>query len=216
MSLLSILLSCLCLSCWFLLCSLSTPWLLILLTWLTFGTSSVTIPRAKLGAPWAATLSPFCLRVWSYPPSPTSLFSGCVPCPIVWTVCPPRPFVYPLLLINSIPPVHSASGSSLDKPWQEHLCDCLWVAQPELQLELNQTYLERSDNGCLPTVPIQSDRVWDDLQRRMTQNPLIQGYLSYPNRFEASAKGASTQYWVKGLNTYAMWYFSLFFFLSYK
>ncbi len=67
-------------------------------------------PRANLGALWAATLSPFASE------SPTSLFSGRVSCPIVWTVCPPRPFVYPLFLINYIPPVH-ASGSSLDKPW---------------------------------------------------------------------------------------------------
>ncbi len=50
-------------------------------------------PRAKLGALWAATLSPFASE------SPTSLFSGRVSCPIVWTVCPPRPFVYPLFLI---------------------------------------------------------------------------------------------------------------------
>ncbi len=41
--------------CWFLLCSTSPPWSLVLLTWLSFGASRIIIPRAKLGVAWAAT-----------------------------------------------------------------------------------------------------------------------------------------------------------------
>ncbi len=91
---------------------------------LVAGSSDLTViwgfknyhPQGQAWGCLSRYLVPVSLRVWSYPFSPTSLFSGCVPCPIVWTDCLPRPFVYPLLLINYIPHVHSASGSFLDKP----------------------------------------------------------------------------------------------------
>ncbi len=93
------------------------------------GSSDLTViwgfknyhPQGQAWGCLSRYLVPVSLRVWSYPLSPTSLSSGCVPCPIVRTDCLPRPFVYPLLLINYITHVHSASGSFLDKPW--HILD---------------------------------------------------------------------------------------------
>ncbi len=45
-------------------------------------------------------------------------------------------------------------------------------------------------------VPIQPDWAWEDLQRRMAENP------PQPKKVKGAAKGASIKYWVKGLNTY--------------
>ena len=53
------------------------------------------------------------------------------------------------------------------------LCECPWVTQPEPWLEPNWKCLERPENGCPPMVRIQPDRAWEDLQRRMAENPQI-------------------------------------------
>lgn len=62
------------------------------------------------------------------------------------------------------------------------------------------------------SVPIQLDRAREDLLKRMTENPQILASKSYhiiPKKSWAVivVKGASTRYWVKGLDTYAMSYF---------
>ncbi|CDQ62708.1 unnamed protein product [Oncorhynchus mykiss] len=78
------------------------------------------------------------------------------------------------------------------------------VAQPEPGLEPHRTSLEGPENSCVEMLPIQPDRAWDraweDLQRRMGETSEIH----YPRRLKAiiAAKGASTKYCVKGLNTY--------------
>ena len=60
---------------------------------------------------------------------------------------------------------------------------------------------------------IQPDKAWEDLQRRMTENPQIQVCKACRiilKKAVITAKGASTKYWVKGLNTYVNASFSFF------
>ena len=62
--------------------------------------------------------------------------------------------------------------------------------------------------SCAVTLLVQPDRAWEDLQRRngekLPKYRCAKLVVSYPRRFKAviAAKGASTKYWVKGLNTY--------------
>ena len=51
-----------------------------------------------------------------------------------------------------------------------------WVAQPELGLEPDRTSLERPENSCAKTLPIEPDRAWEDLQKGMGETPQIQLY----------------------------------------
>ena len=57
---------------------------------------------------------------------------------------------------------------------QEWLLDksliCPWVAQPEPELDPNQTSLVRPENSSAATLPIQPDRAWEVLQRSMGTN----------------------------------------------
>jgi hypothetical protein len=89
----------------------------------------------------------------------------------------------------------------------EQVSECPWVAQSEPGLESDRTSQESPENSCAATLPIQPDRDWENLQRRMGETPQIRCaklVASYPGRLEAviTTKGASTKYWAKGLNTY--------------
>ena len=72
--------------------------------------------------------------------------------------------------------------------------ECPWVVKPEPGLEPDRTSLERPENICAAKIPVQPDRAWEDLQRRMGETPQIQVCQA--------AKDASTKDWVKGLKTY--------------
>ncbi len=84
------------------------------------------------------------------------------------------------------------------------LCECPWVAQPQPELEPNQIFLEKPENA-----PIQHDRAWE-VKRWGEEWQIIAKWwwsklvVSYLKRFEAiiGAKGASTKYWAKAVNTY--------------
>jgi hypothetical protein len=52
--------------------------------------------------------------------------------------------------------------------------ECPWVTQPEPVLEPDRTSLERSVNSCAAILPIQPDRAWADLRRRMGESRQIQ------------------------------------------
>ena len=54
--------------------------------------------------------------------------------------------------------------------------ECPWVTQPEPRLEPDQTSLEKPENSCAAILPIQPDRAWEDLPRRMGETPQIQVY----------------------------------------
>ena len=103
-------------------------------------------------------------------------------------------------------PKHTAKTT---QEWlRKQVSECPWVAQAEPGLQPNRTSLDSPENSCAATLPIQPHRAWEDLQRRMGETPQIQVcqacVASYPRRPEAviAAKGASTKYWVKGLNPY--------------
>ena len=51
-----------------------------------------------------------------------------------------------------------------------HISECPLVAE--------RTSLERPENSCAATPPIQPDRAWEDLQRRMGETPQIQVWQS--------------------------------------
>ncbi len=65
---------------------------------------------------------------------------------------------------------HDNDPNHTTKATQEWLRD----NKTELWLEPYRTSLERPENGCPLMVPIQPDRSWEDLQRRMAENPPIQ------------------------------------------
>ena len=65
--------------------------------------------------------------------------------------------------------------TKISEQWlRGQVSECPWVAQPEPGLEPNQTSLERPENSCAATFPIQPDSAWEDLQRRMGETPQIQ------------------------------------------
>ena len=70
------------------------------------------------------------------------------------------------------------------------------VAQPEPGLELDRTSLWRTENSCAATLPIQPDRSWEDLQRRMGETPQIQVCQACRHKAVIAATSASTKYWV--------------------
>ena len=51
---------------------------------------------------------------------------------------------------------------------------CPWVVEPEPGPEPDRTSLERPENSCAATLPIQPDSAWEDQQRRMGETPQIQ------------------------------------------
>ena len=66
---------------------------------------------------------------------------------------------------------HSQYKAGVDS---RKVSECPWVAQPEPALEHDRTSLERPENSCAATLPIQPDRAWEDLQRRMGEALQIQ------------------------------------------
>ena len=81
------------------------------------------------------------------------------------------------------------------------------LAQPEPRLEPDRTSLERPENSCAATLPIQPDGVWEDLQRRMgetSQIQVCQACSVIPKKTWGCnrCKVASTKYWINGLNTF--------------
>ncbi len=93
------------------------------------------------------------------------------------------------------------------------LCECPWVAQPEPELELNQIFLEKSENVHLPHPTWQSLRR-EEMTRRMADNGqiLICKACHIIPKKTWGCKGASAKYWVKGMKTYAMYLFQFFYF----
>jgi hypothetical protein len=73
---------------------------------------------------------------------------------------------------------------------------------PEPGLQPNGTSLERLENSCAATHPIQPDRAGEDLHEeweKLTKYRCAKLVASYPRRLKAviTAKGASTKYGVK-------------------
>ncbi len=102
------------------------------------------------------------------------------------------------------------------------LCECPWVAQPQLGLEPSQIFLEKPENVCLPHPTWQSlrgkevrRRMADNCQMMMSKawwyaNTNINMYDTYPNIFEAvKLLQLSTKLNTK-LNTYGMYLFQFF------
>ena len=92
--------------------------------------------------------------------------------------------------------------------WVTQVSECPWVTQPEPGLEPDLTSLERLENNCAATLPPSNLTALERICREEWEKlPKYRGaklIASYPRRFEAviSDKGASTKYWVKGLNIY--------------
>jgi hypothetical protein len=69
-------------------------------------------------------------------------------------------------------PKHTAKTT---QEWlRGQVSECPWMAQSEPGLEPDRTSLERPENSCVATLPIQPDRDWEDLQRRRGDTPQIQ------------------------------------------
>ena len=86
-------------------------------------------------------------------------------------------------------------------------CDHSWLAQPEPWPKPNWPSLERPENGCPPTFTIQPtelERICKEEWQRIPKSRCEKLVASFPRRLMAvlAQKGASTQYWAKGLNTY--------------
>ncbi len=93
------------------------------------------------------------------------------------------------------------------------LCECSWVAQPQPEIEPNQTFLEKPENVRLPHPTWQSLR--GEEMRRMADNcqmMICKACHIIPKK-TWGCKGALAKYWVKGMKTYAMYLFHFFFFL---
>uniref|UniRef100_A0AAZ3Q806 Uncharacterized protein n=1 Tax=Oncorhynchus tshawytscha TaxID=74940 RepID=A0AAZ3Q806_ONCTS len=68
------------------------------------------------------------------------------------------------------------------KTAQEWLRDkSLKVLELEPRLEPNRISLERPENSCAAMLPIQPDRAWEDLQRRMEKLPKYREFGSTSN-----------------------------------
>ena len=65
---------------------------------------------------------------------------------------------------------HSQDNAGVDSG---QVSKCPWVAQPEPGLEPGQAFLERPENCCASMLPIQPDRAWEDLQKRMGETSQI-------------------------------------------
>ena len=94
------------------------------------------------------------------------------------------------------------------------LCECPWVAQPEPLLEPNRT-----ETWNLP-VHVWSPSNLTELERREEEQKIPKSrcakpVASNPRRLKgvSTAKGASTKYWLKSLNTYVNVIFQFFLFL---
>ncbi len=84
------------------------------------------------------------------------------------------------------------------------LCECPRVAQPEPRLEHDWTTLERSENRCSPSNLMELERSCKGEWEKPSKNRCAKLVASYSKRLEAVivARGASTKYWAKAVNTY--------------
>ena len=93
--------------------------------------------------------------------------------------------------------------------------ECPWVAQPEPGLKPDRTSLDRPENSCAATLPIQPDRVWEHLQRRMGEAPQIQVYQTcsvIPKKTPGCNRCQRCfNNWINDLNTYVNVIFQLFY-----
>ena len=76
--------------------------------------------------------------------------------------------------------------------------ECPWVSQPEPGLESDWTSLERPENSCAATLPIQPDRderICREEWEKLPKYRCAKLVASYPRRLEAviAAKGSLTQ-----------------------
>ncbi len=93
------------------------------------------------------------------------------------------------------------------------LCECLWVAQPQPEIKPSQIFLEKPENVRLPNPTWQSLR-GEEMRRRMADNyqMLMSKACHIIPKNTWGCNGASAKYWVKGLNTYAMYFFQFIFY----
>ena len=79
------------------------------------------------------------------------------------------------------------------------------------RLEPDQTSLERPENSCTPTLPIQPEleRICREECKKFPKYRCAKLAASYPRRLEAkiAAKGASTEYCINSLNIYVNVFF---------
>ncbi len=96
----------------------------------------------------------------------------------------------------------------------KHTARCPWVAQPQPGIKPSQIFLEKPENVHLPHPTWQSLR-GEEVRRRMAANCqiLMRKACRIKQKKTWDCKGASDKYWVKGMNTYAM-YFSFLFLIN--
>ena len=75
-----------------------------------------------------------------------------------------------------VPTAQQSKAKSQDNAGvaSERVSESPWLAKPEPGLEPTRTSLERPENSYAATLPIQPDRAWLNLQRRMGETPQIQ------------------------------------------
>ena len=113
-------------------------------------------------------------------------------------------------------PKHTAK-TTLNWLWNKSLNVLEWSSQsPDLNL-LEDLWgdLKKAVQRCSPSNLTELERICREEWGKL---PKYRCILSYPRRLEAvnTAKGASTRYWVKGLNTYVNVMFQCFYFIFYK
>ena len=75
--------------------------------------------------------------------------------------------------VGQWPQAYSKSNTGMAS---EQECDSPWVAKPKPRIESHWESVERLEDWCSPTLPIQLDRAWANLQGRMGGNPQIPMY----------------------------------------
>ena len=132
------------------------------LCWSTFGSDynleSSWVGCYKLGTPVFGKLLPF------FSADPLKL------CQVGWGVLLHSYFQVSPEMLDQVQ-VWAWLGHS--STFSHFSSECPWVAQPEPGLEPDRTSLERLENSCAATLPIQPHRAWGELQR-MGQTPQIQ------------------------------------------
>ena len=91
-----------------------------------------------------------------------------------------------------------------------------WPSQSP-DLNPDPTFLERPENSCVATLPIQPDRAWEYLLRRMGETPQIQVCQACSvilKKTGVAAIGASTKCLIKGQNSYVNVIFQFLFVIN--
>ncbi len=96
------------------------------------------------------------------------------------------------------------------------LCESLWVTQPQPGLECNQIFLEKTWKCASAPNPTWQSLRGEEVRRRMADNcqMLMCKACRIILKKTWGCKGASPKYWVKGMNTYAMYLFQFFFLIN--